>query len=76
MRKTSILFVLLFNGLLGQHYQVDFQPDEFKQRWTGVLNQIGDDAVAVVQGFPLSNGFIMPRQTNAFYYLSGIPISY
>jgi len=31
MRKTSILFVLLFNGLLGQHYQVDFQPDEFKQ---------------------------------------------
>ena len=78
MRKTSILFVLLFNGLLGQHYQVDFQPDEFKQRWTGVLNQIGDDAVAVVQGFPLSNGFIMPRQTNAFYYLSGIetPHSY
>ena len=40
MRKTSILFVLLFNGLLGQHYQVDFQPDEFKQRWTGVLNPV------------------------------------
>ena len=78
MRKTSILFVLLFNGLFGQHYQVDFLPDEFKKRWAGVFNQIGDDAVAVVQGFPLSNGFIMPRQTNAFYYLSGIetPHSY
>ena len=78
MRKTSILFVLLFNGLFGQHYQVDFLPDEFKKRWAGVFNQIGDDAVAVIQGFPLSNGFIMPRQTNAFYYLSGIetPHSY
>ena len=78
MRKTSILFVLLFNGLLGKHYQVDFQSDEFKQRWKGVLNQIGDDAVAVVQCFPLSNGFIMPRQTNAVYYVSGIetPHSY
>ena len=78
MRKTLILFVLLFNGLFGQHYQVDFLPDEFKKRWAGVFNQIGDDAVAVVQGFPLSNGFIMPRQTNAFYYLSGLetPHSY
>ena len=72
MRKTCILFLIFFSLLFGQHYQVDFPPEEFKKRWEGVFDQIGDDAVAIVQGFPLSNGFIMPRQTNAFYYLSGI----
>ena len=72
MRKTCILFLIFFSLLFGQHYQLDFPPEEFKKRWEGVFDQIGDDAVAIVQGFPLSNGFIMPRQTNAFYYLSGI----
>ena len=34
--------------------------------------------MAIVQGVPLAKGFVMPRQTNAFYYLSGIetPHSY
>jgi hypothetical protein len=73
MKRIFIALVLLLNSLLfAQHYQLDFPSDEFKNRWQGVFSQIGEDAVAVVQGFPLSNGFIMPRQTNAFYYLSGI----
>ena len=72
MKKLSICFLTFFSPLWSQHYQVDFPPEEFKARWEGVFEQIGDKAVAVVQGFPLSNGFIMPRQTNAFYYLSGI----
>ena len=72
MKKLSICFLILFSALWSQHYQVDFPPEEFKTRWEGVFEQIGDEAVAVAQGFPLSNGFIMPRQTNAFYYLSGI----
>ena len=72
MRKTCILFLISFSVLLSQDYQVDFPPEEFKKRWEGVFDQIGDDAVAIVQGFALSNGFIIPRQTNAFYYLSGI----
>tara|TARA_B100000902_G_C27317161_1_gene922022 strand:+ start:3362 stop:4786 length:1425 start_codon:yes stop_codon:yes gene_type:complete len=72
MKKTFIVYILIVFGLSGQHYQVDFPPSEFKKRWEGVFSQIGDKAVAVVQGFPLSNGFIMPRQSNAFYYLSGI----
>ena len=72
MRKTCILFLISFSVLLSQNYQVDFPPEEFKKRWEGVFDQIGDDAVAIVQGFALSNGFIIPRQTNAFYYLSGI----
>ena len=72
MKKLSVFLLIVFSGLWSQHYQVDFPPEEFKARWKGVFEQIGDEAIAVVQGFPLSNGFIMPRQTNTFYYLSGI----
>ena len=59
-------------------YQNDFPPAEFKTRWRKVFDKIGAEAVAVMQGAPLTNGFSMPRQTNEFYYLSGIetPHSY
>ena len=69
---------LVAASAMAQHYQADFPADEFQARWAGVFDRIGDDAVAVVQGMPQVNGFIMPRQTNTFYYLSGIetPHSY
>lgn len=37
-----------------------------------LFERIGENAVAVVQGMPQTNGFIVPRQFNTFYYLSGI----
>ena len=68
-----ITALLAFPSIFGQHnYQTDFPPDEFKNRWEGVFRQIGDNGIAILQGFPQPNGYIMPRQTNAFYYLSGI----
>ena len=54
------------------HYQAHFPPEEFKARWAKVFDQIGDRAVAIVQGGTLARGFALPRQTNEFYYLSGI----
>ena len=59
-------------------YQTDFPPEEFKARWGKIFEKIGDKAVAVLQGVSQTNGFIMPRQTNDFYYLCGIetPHSY
>ena len=72
MRKLYFIITIFHSLLWSQHYQVDFPSEEFRQRWNGVFNQIGDDAIAVVQGIPLTNGFIMPRQSNAFYYLCGI----
>jgi Xaa-Pro aminopeptidase len=54
-----------------QHYQTDFPPEEFKARWARVFEQIGPDAVAVLQGVSLTNGYTMPRQHNSFYYLCG-----
>ena len=55
-----------------QHYQTDFPPEEFQARWAKVFDAIGAEAVAVVQGAPLTNGFTFPRQSNEFYYLCGI----
>jgi Xaa-Pro aminopeptidase len=59
-------------------YQTDFPPEEFKARWEKVFDKIGNEAVAIVQGVPQTNGFIVPRQSNEFYYLCGIetPQSY
>lgn len=61
-----------------QHYQTDFPPEEFQARWDKLFDAIGDNAVALVQGGPAPRGYEFPRQTNTFYYLSGVetPHSY
>ncbi|HBY62542.1 MAG TPA: hypothetical protein DEH78_22190 [Solibacterales bacterium] len=60
------------------YYQRDFPSDEFQQRWSRLFDAMEKNAVGIVQGVPLTNGYIMPRQSNEFYYLCGIetPHSY
>ncbi len=53
-------------------YQTDFPPEEFKGRWAKVYEQIGPGAIAVVQGVGMTPGYMLPRQNNEFYHLSGI----
>lgn len=78
MRRTSFALVaaLVLPAAMivaqSPHYQSHFPPEEFNARWQLVFDQIGDDAVAILQGVPLARGFAMPRQSNEFYYLSGI----
>ena len=75
MFRRASLFTLALavaSSAHAQHYQTDFPPEEFKARWAGVYERIGDNAVAVAQGMPLTDGFQFPRQFNTFYYLSGI----
>src|SRR5688572_135852 len=57
---------------VAQHYQTDFPPEEFQDRWAKIFDRIGNSAVAVLQGMPKTDGFIFPRQYNNFYYLCGI----
>ena len=76
-RRPHLLFALFLfvpAVLFAQppYYQSHFPSEEFKARWQKVFDQIGDRAVAIVQGAPLTNGFTLPRQSNEFYYLSGI----
>jgi Xaa-Pro aminopeptidase len=70
--RALLLAALFAAPAFAQHYQTDFPPEEFKARWAGVYDRIGEKAVAVVQGMPLTDGFQFPRQFNTFYYLSGI----
>lgn len=79
VRQLACLLTLFAGGLAqAQHYQSDFPPDEFRDRWNRLFDRIGENAVALVQGAPLARGFEYPRQTNTFYYLTGIetPHSY
>jgi Xaa-Pro aminopeptidase len=71
-RALALIASLLAPTAAAQHYQSDFPPEEFKARWQRVFAKIGDNAVAVAQGMPLTDGFQLPRQYNSFYYLSGI----
>ena len=72
-RLLIVAFALLLAAApAAQHYQADFTPEEFRARWNRVFERIGDEAVAAVQGVPMTAGYILPRQHNSFYYLSGI----
>ena len=50
----------------------DFPPDEFRARREKVYDAIGANALAVVQGAPSPLGYVRFRQSNSFYYLSGV----
>ena len=72
MRLSAFLFGLLIPAAAAaQHYQTDFPAEEFKARHAKVFEQIGANAVAVVQGLAQTEGFTLPGQHNTFYYLSG-----
>ncbi len=80
--RRGWLAIWLFLPLLAfaqaaPYYQQDFPPEEFQARWQKVFDKVGD-AVVVLQGVGPTPGFIVPRQTNEFYYLCGIetPQSY
>ena len=72
----SAAFVLLCPALtFGESappYQTDFPPGEFQARWKTIFERIGNEAIAILQGAPKANGFLLPRQSNEFYHLCGI----
>jgi Xaa-Pro aminopeptidase len=72
LSAAILLAAALARPVAAQHYQTDFPPEEFTARWQVLFERIGANAVAVVQGMPLTDGYTFPRQYNTFYYLSGI----
>ena len=69
------LLVAFFPSLLFAQtppHQTDFPAEEFQARWNVIFDRIGDHGVAIIQGAPKTNGFLVPRQSNEFYYLCGI----
>ena len=55
-------------------YQTDFPPEELDARRNRVLDAIGDDAIAIVQGATTAPGFVVFRQSNEFFYLTGLEV--
>jgi Xaa-Pro aminopeptidase len=55
-------------------FSTDFPPEEFAKRRAAVYDAIGASSVAILQGAPTPEGYTRFRQSNDFYYLSGIEI--
>jgi Xaa-Pro aminopeptidase len=53
------------------HFQTDFSADDFQQRRAAVYAAIGEN-IAIIQSAEDVAGFISFRQSNTFYYLSGL----
>jgi|TARA_B110000114_G_scaffold167317_1_gene189195 Xaa-Pro aminopeptidase len=63
------------NNLYSQekhYYQTDFTISEFEARRSKIFKEIGNNSIALIQGGASVAGFKVFRQTNTFYYLSGI----
>lgn len=54
------------------HYQSDFSKAELTERRLRIMESIGSSAIALVQGSSGLSGFTVFRQSNSFYYLTGI----
>ena len=79
MRKlfAALLLTLAAATLTAQdipHFTSDFPPDEFTARRAKVYAAIGENGIAILQGAPSPDGYTRFRQTNEFYYLSGIEV--
>ena len=64
LRRVMWLLALVLTGLGiagAQYHQTDVPAEEFRARHARVFEQIGANAVAVVQGVGQTEGFTLPR---------------
>ncbi|HXV63895.1 MAG TPA: Xaa-Pro peptidase family protein [Vicinamibacteria bacterium] len=67
-----VLIALEAGGQDVSLFTEDFPSEEFVARRQKVYDAIGPNALALVQGAPSPPGYVRFRQTNSFYYLSGV----
>ncbi len=71
----TLILLSVFNVAVAQdnhHYQTDFSKEEFAQRRSKIFDAIGNNAIALIQGASGLPGFSVFRQSNTFYYLTGL----
>ncbi|MGY8767143.1 MAG: aminopeptidase P N-terminal domain-containing protein [Pirellulales bacterium] len=56
------------------YYQTNFTAEEFTARRNRVIERIGPDSVAVLQGAAATGAFDMFRQSNEFFYFCGVEV--
>ncbi len=70
---TMFLITSVFVFAQEKHYyQTDFSKKEFSERRAKIFEKIGKNAIAIVQGASGATDFNVFRQSNEFYYLSGL----
>ena len=55
-------------------FTTDFPPAEFTARRTAIYKAIGQNGLALLQGAPAPAGYTRFRQSNEFYYVTGIEV--
>ena len=72
----SALYLLMFSVCAfsqeKHYYQTDFSKEEFAERRAKIFEKIGKNAIAIIQGAKGTADFNVFRQSNEFYYLSGL----
>jgi Xaa-Pro aminopeptidase len=71
-----VIVVFLSTAQDNHHYQTDFSKEEFAQRRSKIFDAIGNNAIALIQGAAGLPGFSVFRQSNTFYYLTGLESSH
>lgn len=74
---VALILLLLWHSpyLVAQdkhRYQTEFSKEEFAQRREKIFSAIGNNAIALIQGAKGIPGFTVFRQSNTFYYLTGL----
>ena len=70
----AVVFLIASPAEAQHQYQTDFTAEDFRKRREAVYDVIGSD-IAVIQGAADVQGFIIFRQSNTFYYLSGLEVA-
>jgi len=69
----AILFLIESPAKAQHRYQSDFTAEDFQKRREAVYDAIGSN-IAIIQGAEFVQGSIEFRQSNTFYYLSGLEV--
>ncbi|MBK6751302.1 MAG: aminopeptidase P N-terminal domain-containing protein [Pyrinomonadaceae bacterium] len=73
--STLFLLLVIAGSAFAQdrhYYQTDFPKEEFAARRAKLFERIGKNAIALIQGAKGTGDFNVFRQSNEFYYLSGL----
>ena len=69
---VALICKLKLSAQQKHYYQTDFPIAEFDARRAQIFDAIGENAIALIQSAPTVAGFKVFRQSNTFYYLSGL----
>ena len=73
---SLLLLALVFQVSIAQEgaplFTENFPPEEFAARRAVLVEEIGSQAIALLQGAPSPTGYVRFRQSNEFFYLTGI----